>query len=187
MNLFKLAIPAFIFTLISENVCFSNDEVHDNIFPFGFSMPTIEDVQQKYFLPHTFWKQTPKEITSYLKTQILETKPWEYFLMIKNHPRSEIRKTQWSQEEHFKELIYDKISEFMIDKEELMPSLDEFKASFDKHLAFYSDCITSGKICSEDYGDSNLMAWLAAYSPTFTPHSELMKIITHSIPKDDIL
>ncbi len=52
----------------------------------------------------------------------------------------------------------------MQDKTEPMSSLEEFKASFDRRLAFYSDCICSGKIFSKGYGDSNFMVWFEKYS-----------------------
>ena len=147
MNLFKLAIPAFIFTLISENVCFSNDEVNDRHRVFDFKEEGKRD-----FLPHTFWKQPAKDIIAYLEPQILETKLYNhtsYLRRLENPPEGWPEKDTF-EENHFLELIYGRISEFMQDKSEPMPAFKEFKASLE-HI--------------EDQGDrivrySNVLHWI---------------------------
>ena len=151
MNLIKkLAIPAIILPAISGNMCFGSEFGAKTLDP---SLSKSDRIRMEDFLPHTFWCQSAKDIIAYLKPQILETKAFDCFCYSDDYSVFFILQEPWIGENRFKALIYDRISEFMEDKSELMPKFKEFNTSFDKHP------LPSFNV----FGKSNLMAWLVDY------------------------
>jgi len=144
----KLTIPAIVLTIISGDICLGKNEhgqgdASDSLFREATA------IMHEYFLPHTFWQQNTDVIINYLKPQILETKAYEYYdYFTKSFIKRQLR--PWTGEENFKEIIYKRISAFMEDKDERMPSIEDFEASFENHIA----------LGSQYYGNSNLMTFL---------------------------
>ena len=116
VNLFKLAIPAFIFTLISENIVLGYNEIktskEDIIQTYSYDelRKNERNREKSDFLPRTFWSLSEENIISYLEPQILITKLYNHIPFLANigNPPENWPQKDTFVESHFLNLIYPK-------------------------------------------------------------------------------